>query len=108
MSDLDLQYKETLQKFDIRETLENLVVGKRWTKKKLEDYLTKKFGVVQTLDDVSKDDDELGDWNLLGNIDRTYDGVHIYAYYDIYFLKMKQEGFDGNDIYVTEVGIEFE
>ncbi len=104
--------QEVLGKMFIKDTLEALV-GKRFTKESLEAHLSQKFGVTQTLDDISKDDDELGDWNLLGCIDKVYPVKHdysvsVYGYYDIYFLKMKQEGFDGNNIYITEIGIEFE
>jgi hypothetical protein len=48
----------------------------------------------------------LADYNLLTLIDNKKTGV--YAYVDIYYLKMRRKGFDDATIYITEVGIEFE
>lgn len=85
------------------------LVGKRFNKETLEAHLTEKFSYPITLEDISRDDDELADYNFIGNIDIKYpDGFHLFAYFDIYFLKMRRTGFDAADIYITEVSIEFE
>lgn len=91
-----------------KKILEELV-GKRFSKDSLEAHLTEKFTYPITLEDISKDDDELVDFNLIGNIDIKYpDNFHLYVDFDVYFLKMRREGHDGADIYITEVGYEFE
>jgi hypothetical protein len=85
------------------------LVHKRFNKETLEAYLTEKFSYPITLDDVSRDDDELSDYNFIGNIDIKYpDGFHLFADIDIYFLKMRRAGWDDSDIYITEVSYEFE
>ena len=90
---------------DIRVGLESLV-GSRFNKESLEKELTEIFGIEIVLEDISHDEDELGDYNFLGSFDIPE--RELYGYFDIYFLKMRRPGFDGADIYVTEVAIEFE
>jgi hypothetical protein len=90
---------------DIRTQLENLVHN-RFTKETLEKELTEIFGQTIVLEDISHDEDELGDFNFMGSFDEPE--KDLYGYFDIYFLKMRRPGFDGADIYVTEVAIEFE
>ena len=85
--------------------LENLV-SNRFTVKTLEEYLTREFAVPIKLEEISRKDDELGDYNLLGLLD--IENKAIYCYFDIYYLKMRRKGFDGADIYITEVSYEFE
>jgi hypothetical protein len=85
------------------------LVGKRFNKEALEAHLTEKFSYPVTVDDISREDDELPDYNLITNIDIKYpDGFHLFADIDIYFLKMRREGFDAADMYITEVSVEFE
>jgi hypothetical protein len=89
----------------IANQLEELV-GNRFNKKTLESKLTEIFGHKAKVEDISRKDDELADYNLLTLIDNKKTGV--YAYVDIYYLKMRRKGFDDATIYITEVGIEFE
>ena len=90
---------------EISNRLESLV-GNRFTKESLEKTLSIIFDVDIALDDISKEDDELADYNFIGSFDIPE--RELYGYFDIYFLKMRRPGFDGADIYVTEVAIEFE
>lgn len=90
---------------EIRVRLESLV-GNRFTKESLEKTLSIIFDVDIVLDDISREDDELGDYNFLGGFDIPK--RELYGFFDIYFLKMRRPGFDNSDIYVTEVAIEFE
>lgn len=90
---------------EISERLENLVQS-RFTKESLESKLSEIFGTPITLDDISREDDDLGDFNFLGEFDIP--SQNLYGFFDIYFLKMRKAGFDGSDIYITEVAIEFE
>ena len=93
------------KEYDIRVALESLV-GSRFNKESLEKELSEIFGIEIVLDDISRDDDELGDYNFLGHFDIPK--KELYGFFDIYFLKMRKPGFDNADIYVTEVAIEFE
>lgn len=93
------------REYDIRVELEDLV-HTRFNKESLEKKLTDIFGVDITLEDISREDDELADFNFLGHFDIPE--KDLYGYFDIYFLKMRRPGFDNADIYVTEVAIEFE
>lgn len=93
------------KEYDIRVALESLV-GSRFNKESLEKELSEIFGIEIVLDDISRDDDELGDYNFLGGFDIP--DRELYGFFDIYFLKMRRPGFDNADIYVTEVAIEFE
>jgi hypothetical protein len=90
---------------EISNRLERLARG-RFTKETLERALTTIFGVDIVLEDISREDDELGDYNFLGHFDNP--NSNLYGYFDIYFLKMRRPGFDGSDLYVTEVAIQFE
>ena len=90
---------------DIRVGLEDLVQS-RFTKETLEQRLTEIFGTSMHVEDISREDDELADFNFLGHFDIPE--KNLYGYFDIYFLKMRRPGFDNADIYITEVAIEFE
>ena len=94
-----------LKEYDIRMALESLV-GNRFNKESLEKELSEIFGIEIVLDDISREDDELADYNFLGGFDIPE--KELYGFFDIYFLKMRRPGFDNADIYVTEVAIEFE
>lgn len=50
-----------------------------------------------------EDDDELTDFNLMANVSNEVASVD----FDIYYLPMRREGFDGATMYITEVGYEF-
>lgn len=60
--------------------------------------------VSQARIDSGEEDDELADFNLMFDSKNQ----ETYGYFDIYFLPMRREGFDGATIYVTEVGYEFD
>ena len=90
---------------DIRVGLEDLV-GSRFNKESLEEKLTEIFGVPIVVDEIHGDADELVDYNFLGGFDIPE--REFYGFFDIYFLKMRRPGFDNEDIYITEVAIEFE
>lgn len=93
------------REYDIRVGLEDLVQS-RFNKETLQQRLTEIFGTSIELDDISREDDELADFNFLGHFDIPE--KDLYGYFDIYFLKMRRPGFDNADIYITEVAIEFE
>ena len=85
--------------------LENLVKH-RFNKETLEVKLAEIFGQPITVEDITKDDDELVDYNLLfefGNAESE-----LYGYVDIYYLPMRRAGFDGAIWYLTEFAITFE
>lgn len=89
----------------VKEILENLV-GKRFNITTLNEYLFKAFKLEKYIElaDVSREDDELCDYNLMGCLD-----AHgIFCDFDIYFLKMRMRGWDDSLFYVTEVGYEFQ
>jgi len=76
--------------------------------KKLSEFFEEKvevFNASQGRIDSGEDDDELTDWNLLFNIEGFSNPSA--GYFDIYFLPMRREGFDGATMYVTEVSYEF-
>jgi hypothetical protein len=57
------------------------------------------------IEDISKEDEDvIVDYNLLFSCEKE----DLYCYVDIYFLKMRNKGFDGSDMYITEIGCEFE
>lgn len=90
---------------EISSRLESLV-GNRFNKESLEKTLSIIFEVDIVLDDISEKEDELADYNFVGGFDIPEQS--LYGFFDVYFLKMRRPGFDGADIYVTEVAIEFE
>jgi len=93
-----------LQK-QVGQVLETLV-GRRFNEETLNHRLTDIFQWDVKVEDTSKEDDELSDYNFVfgfGDI-----GSELYGYGDIYFLKMRREGFDGATFYVTEVNVDFE
>ena len=94
-----------VKQIDLGIKLEDLV-GRRFNKETLEAKLSEIFGQPITVEDISREDDELSDFNLLtefGNADSE-----LYGYVDIYYLPMRRAGFDEAVWYITEVSIEFE
>jgi hypothetical protein len=83
--------------------LESLV-GTRTTKQKLNTLLSIAFNEPIKVENITKKDDELPDYNLLFGSEKK----ETYGYFDIYYLKMRCKGFDNANIYITEVGYEFE
>ncbi len=86
------------------------LVGQRFNMQSLNDKLEKVFKQKVELQNTSllreqeNDDDDLADYNLMFNIE---DGSEQSGFFDIYMLPMRRKGFDGADMYITEVGYEF-
>ena len=96
-------------KADVIEFLEKLVWGRESIEslnEKLTEFFQQKVEVHNVSQDriESGDDDELCDYNLMFNIE---DGSDISGYFDIYMLPMRREGYDGSNMYITEVSYEF-
>lgn len=85
------------------EFLESLV-NFRFNEQSLNKYLSEFFEVEIKVEDVSRDDDELVDYNYIFNIDTK----HLFIDVDIYFLKQRKAGFDDATFYITEVAYNFE
>lgn len=84
---------------EITNQLEQLV-GNRFSLETLKTKLSEIFNDEITIEDISNKEDELSDYNLLAAPN------NMYAYVDIYYLKMRRPGHDGSTIYVTEVSVE--
>ena len=77
------------------------LVGQRFNEQTLNERLSDIFQWDIKVEDISDKEDELVDYNFVfgfGNADSE-----LYGFGDIYFLKMRNEGFDGSTFYVTEV-----
>jgi hypothetical protein len=98
-----------MERQEIISFLEGLV-GQRFNMQSLNDKLEKVFNQKVELQNTSllreqeNDDDDLADYNLMFNIE---DGSEQSGFFDIYMLPMRRKGFDGADMYITEVGYEF-
>jgi hypothetical protein len=82
------------------------LVGQRFNEQTLNERLSKLFECEVKVEDISDKEDELADYNFVfgfGNADSE-----LYGFGDIYFLKMRREGFDNTTFYVTEVNVDFE
>jgi hypothetical protein len=86
--------------------LEDLV-GQRFNKETLEAKLAEIFKESITVEDISHDDDELSDFNLLTEFG-TSDDAELHGFLDIYFLPMRRAGFDGATWYITEINVGFD
>ena len=95
---------DKLQK-QIATHLEELV-GKRFNEETLNNRLTDIFQWEVKVEDISDKEDELSDYNFVFGFGDT--DSELYGFGDIYFLKMRNEGFDKSTFYVTEVNVEFE
>lgn len=87
-------------------TLLEVLVGQRFNEETLNKRLSDLFQWDIKVEDISDKEDELADYNFVfgfGNSDSE-----LYGFGDIYFLKMRREGFDGSTFYVTEVNVDFE
>ena len=82
------------------------LVGKRFNEETLNNRLTDIFQWEVKVEDISDKEDELSDYNFVFGFGDT--DSELYGYGDIYFLKMRREGFDGATFYVTEVNVDFE
>lgn len=85
--------------------LEDLV-GNRFNLETLNAKLSEHFGEDIKADFVNENDEsnDLTDWNIMFNSEQE----ETYGYFDIYVLKMRRQGYNGAEFYVTEVGYEFE
>ena len=97
-----------MEKQEVISFLEGLV-GQRFNMQSLNDKLEKVFNQKVELQNTSllreqENDDDLSDYNLMFNIE---DGSEQSGFFDIYMLPMRRKGFDGADMYITEVGYEF-
>ena len=98
-----------MERQEVISFLEGLV-GQRFSMQSLNDKLEKVFIQKVELQNTSllreqeNDDDDLADYNLMFNIE---DGSEQSGFFDIYMLPMRRNGFDGADMYITEVGYEF-
>jgi hypothetical protein len=93
------------KEIEIEVALEDLV-GQRFNEATLEVKLAEIFGQPIKVENISKDDDELVDFNLLTNFDN--EETDMFGYVDIYYLPMRREGFDGATFYITEIAVQFE
>jgi len=91
-------------KKNIKGFLEGLVHS-RFTKEELETKLTEYFKHPVKVADISEDDDELADFNLLFGMDFQYPTERICGYVDLYYLKTRELN---EPMYITEVAMEFE
>jgi len=87
-------------------TLLEELVGKRFNEETLNHRLTDIFQWEVKVEDISDKEDELSDYNFVFGFGDT--DSELYGFGDIYFLKMRREGFDGTTFYVTEVNVDFE
>ena len=98
-----------MERQEVISFLEGLV-GQRFSMQSLNDKLEKVFKQKVELENTSllreqeNDDDDLADYNLMFNIE---DGSEQSGFFDVYMLPMRRKGFDGADMYITEVGYEF-
>ena len=87
-------------------TLLEELVGKRFNEETLNHRLTDIFQWDVKVEDISDKEDELSDYNFVFGFGDT--DSELYGFGDIYFLKMRREGFDDATFYVTEVYVDFE
>lgn len=86
------------------------LVGQRFNMITLKEVLSEFFKEDIKIENVSQQrldkgmDDELSDYNLMFNSEKE----KTYGYYDICMLPMRRVGYDGSDMYITEVDYEFE
>ena len=83
--------------------LENLVHS-RFNQETLEKKLSDIFNETIKLEEAYIDVDTLADWNLIFESKQE----EIGGIFDIYILKHKNTDIQGNTMYVTEVGYEFD
>lgn len=83
--------------------LENLVHS-RFNQETLEKKISEIFNETIKLEEAYIDVDTFADWNLIFESKQE----EIGGIFDIYILKHKNTDFQGNTMYVTEVGYEFD
>lgn len=83
--------------------LESLV-GSRYSIETLNTKLSEIFNEKISVEDCTNLDNEPCDYNLL--FESTIEETH--GFFDIYYLKMINKGFDGADMYITEIAYEFD
>lgn len=104
----------TLKQTKVINFLESLVHN-RYSMEQLNEEVSKVFNQKINIEnntqirleggDFDVDEDLPFDWNLMFNVE---DGTEISGYFDIYMLPMRRAGFNGEDMYITEVSYEFQ
>jgi hypothetical protein len=82
----------------------NTLVGTRHSIESLNVLLSNVFNEQIKVEDITDLDTQPSDYNLL--FEST--NVDTYGFFDIYYLKMINKGFDDSDMYITEISYEFE
>jgi len=82
----------------------NALVNTRQSIESLNVLLSQIFNEPIKVEDITDLDTQPFDYNLL--FEST--NVDTYGFFDIYYLKMINKGFDGSDMYITEISYEFE
>ena len=96
----------TTKEIEVINFLEDLVC-KRFNLQSLTDEINKKFNTnikIELKTDYPDEEPECADFNLLGTLEID----DMLCDFDIYYLPMRREGFDGATFYITEVGYEFQ
>jgi len=93
-----------LQK-QVAQVLETLV-GQRFNEDTLNKRLSDIFEWEVKVEDISDKEEELTDYNFVFGFGDT--DSELYGFGDIYFLTMRNRGFDDSIFYVTEVNVDFE
>jgi hypothetical protein len=93
----------TDRQIEVVNQLESLV-GSRYSIETLNTKLSEIFNEKISVEDCTNLDNEPCDYDLMFNSENE----ETYGYFDIYFLKMINKGFDGADMYITEIAYEFD
>jgi len=82
----------------------NKLVTTRQSIESLNVKLSEIFKESIKVEDCTNLDNEPSDYNLL------FESIteETYGFFDIYYLKMINKGFDGADMYITEIAFQFE
>lgn len=96
----------TRERKECVEFLEHLV-HKRFNIEQLNEELSRFFGEDVSVVDTTPEDlsDGCEDFNLMAVLKQENDDMPWV--FDIYYLPMRREGFDGATMYITEVSYEF-
>ena len=95
--------KNELLEFAIKERLERLVMKRFKNIKELKDFLRVNFEdfIVELVERDMTDISDTIDWSFVGSLQNM--DLDILCDFDIYYAKTR-----ANEIYITEVGYEFE
>jgi hypothetical protein len=84
----------------------NTLIGQRYNKRTLAEAIQEITGGKVMVENISKKESELTDYNYVFHIDNPEMDIHAFG--DIYFLKMRCKDFNGAKFQVTSVSIRFE